>query len=134
MIQRHLMALFVALVFAAPLRAEPLLQNVRVIEDGLFSIAVADKIRKECNDISARMLRAHSRLRALYKHARDLGYSEETIKAHVSSSAQKTRMRSKRDAYFAKHGVVQGEPETYCFLGLAEIAHSSQIGALLRAR
>ncbi len=134
MMRNIVAVLFCTLLTAAPLRADPSLQDVEVIENGLFAIAVADKIRKECNGISARMLRAHLKLRALHGHAKELGYTDEAIKAYVSSDAQKARMRRKRDAYFVKQGVVQGQPETYCKLGLAEIAHSSLIGALLRAR
>lgn len=114
--------------------AKPSLRDVSRVENGLFSIAVADKIREECDAISARMIKAYSELQALKSFARAQGYSEAEIKAYVKSPSEKNRMRAKRDAYLGEVGVVKSDPETYCAAGRAEIAKSSRIGALLRAR
>lgn len=127
-----LAAIIVMAVTAAD--ARPSLRDVPKIENGLFSIAVADKIRSECGDISARMLRALSELKSLESHARGLGYTKDEIKSYIRSDAEKNRMRAKRDAYLATQGVVKTDPATYCAAGRAEIKNSSQIGALLKAR
>ncbi len=114
--------------------AKPSLRSVERVENGLFSIVVADKIRKECSSISGRMVRAMTRMQNLADHAQDLGYSEREIRAYVNSDAEKARMKAKRDAYLANKGVVKSDPATYCAAGRVEIQNSTEIGALLRAR
>ena len=61
--------------------AKASLQTVTEVENGLFAISVADKIRRECGSISGRLMKAHGRLRALYAVARDAGYSDAEIAA-----------------------------------------------------
>lgn len=113
---------------------KPGLQTVSAVENGLFAVAVADKIRRTCPEISGRLLKARGVLVDLHAQARAQGYSDAEIEAHVSSEAQKSRMRAKRDTYLAAQGVVDSDPSTYCAVGHAEIRTGSQIGALLRAR
>ena len=114
--------------------ALPPLREVKEIDDGLFAVAVADQIRKECPSISARMFRALSYINALENRARDLGYSEEEIKAYVESKAEKARMRARGEAYLKANGVSYAAPETFCALGKSEIAKATRIGQLLRAK
>ena len=121
-------------LFAGTVSAKPSLRDVARVEQGLFTIAVADKIRRECGDISGRMVRAHGLMRDLVNHARDLGYSDSEIRAYVDDKTEKTRVRARRDAYLSEQGVVKSRPETYCVAGRAEIRNSSEIGELLRAR
>lgn len=123
-----------ASLMAGSALAKPSLREVEQVENGLFSIVVADKIRRECTSISARFLRARSELRRLYEFARTQGYSEEEIEAYVNADSEKKRMEAKRDAYLRTRGVVKSNSETYCAAGRAEIQKSSQIGTLLRAR
>ena len=125
-----------AALTAAPsvVGSKPTLQSVPVVEDGLFNVSVADKIRRECGDISGRYLKARAVLSDLYEIARGEGYTDEEIEAYVSSEEQKNRMRAKRDAYLVGQGVVKSNPASYCAAGRAEIDKSSQIGALLRVR
>ena len=131
---RHVLTCAMMAVLAAgQAAAKPSLRDVRVVEDGLFAIVVADKIRSECGSISARMLRAYAELRRLYEYARAQGYSEAEIDAYVNADAEQKRMDAKRDAYLTQVGVVQSDPETYCAAGRAEIDKSSRIGSLLRA-
>ena len=131
-----LAASFVAALSAAPMAVagKPSLQSIEPVEAGLFTVAVADKIRRECGEISGRFLKARSVLSGLYDEARARGYSDAEIETYVTSDTQKSRMRAKRDAYLAGQGVVKSDPASYCAAGRAEIKKSSQIGALLRAR
>jgi len=110
------------------LRGDPEIYN------GLFSMAVADQIRRNCDSIDARMIRAISFARSLERKARALGYAEPQIRAFLDSREEKDRMRAEVLRYFEAQGVREGEPETYCALGLAEISRNSQAGALLRTR
>jgi len=114
--------------------AKTSLRDVARVENGLFHIAVADKIRKECDAISGRVMKALGQMRALSDYALGLGYSEDEIRAYVKDEREKNRMSAKRDAYLRAKGVVQSDPETYCAAGRAEIQNATEIGALLRAR
>ena len=131
-----LSALLAAPALAAPSQSEvnDTLRGDAEIYNGLFAMAVGDQIRKNCDSIDARMVRAIAFARSLERRARNMGFSEPQIRAFLDSQDEKDRMRAHVLRYFAQQGVVEGQPETYCALGRAEIARGSQTGALLRAR
>ena len=54
--------------------AKPPLREVSEVDDGVMHIAIADEIRKSCDGISARLIRAYSTLSSLKSLARDRGY------------------------------------------------------------
>ncbi len=114
--------------------AKPHLRTVKSINDGLLAVGIADKIRKSCPSISARMFRALSFMNALENKAVAMGYTSAEIKAYVKSPNEKAKMRARGEAYLASKGVVKSDPESYCAQGRIEIANKSQIGALLRAK
>jgi hypothetical protein len=121
-------------LLAAPAGAKPPLRDVPAIDDALLDLGIADRIRKKCPTISARMLRAVNYVWDLKAQARALGYSEAEIEAYVDSDAEKDRMRSRGAAFFKAKGVDTSDPESYCALGRAEIQKSSRIGSLLKAK
>ena len=104
------------------------------VKTGLIEIGIADAIRKKCDTISPRIWRAYNRLETLKSLAEAAGYSEEEIKAYVKDKAEKKRLLGIADRYMAERGVTKGDGESYCRLGVAEIAKDSQIGRLLRAK
>lgn len=108
------------------------LEEVSSITDGLLWIGIADEIRNTCPTISARMLRALSRINSIQNEAKSLGYTKSEIDRFRKSAANKAELRRRTEAYLQANGVLQDDPQTYCALGRAEIAKSSQIGALLR--
>lgn len=118
---------------AGAAQAKQDLKDVSSVWNGLLSIGIANEIRETCPEISARMVRAALRLNSIQNEAKGLGYSAEEIDAFRTSEANKAAMRSEGEAYMKDNGVVKGDPATYCALGHAEIAKSSQIGRLLRA-
>lgn len=122
----------VALALTGASAAKPSLQDVPEIDEGLFVVGLAHEIRKKCPTIKARIFRAFSTLRELEQTARDLGYSTDEITRHLESKAEKKRLRARAATYMADRGFEQNE-NGYCALGQAEIAQSSQVGALLRA-
>ena len=132
---RPLMSALIALsLIATPLAAKPPLREVAEIDDALLDLGIADRIRDECPDISARMVRAVQYVRKLEKRARALGYSKDEIAAYTDSEAEKERMRARGAAFFAARGVDTSDPQSYCALGNAEIQKGSRIGSLLRAK
>ncbi|GAB5390476.1 MAG: hypothetical protein Alpg2KO_34440 [Alphaproteobacteria bacterium] len=109
------------------------LEDITSITDGLLWIGIADEIRNTCPSISARMLRAMGRINSIQNEAKSLGYTKQEIDTFRKSDANKAELRRRGEAYLMAHGVTLGQAETYCTLGRAEIAKSSQIGTLLRA-
>ena len=120
-------------VAAGAAQAKQDLKDVPSVWNGLLNIGIANEIRETCPSISARMVRAALRLNSIQNEAEGMGYSQAEIDAFRKSEANKAAMRAEGEAYMKKNGVAKGDAETYCALGRAEIAKSSQIGRLLRA-
>lgn len=114
--------------------AKESLRNVPSVWTGLLNVGIANEIRETCPTISAKVLPALARLNGIERDAKSRGYSQEEIDAFTDNAAYKAEMRAQGEAYMKENGVVKGDTESYCALGRAEIAKSSQIGTLLRAR
>ncbi|MGI3210526.1 DUF5333 domain-containing protein [Roseovarius tibetensis] len=110
------------------------LASEKDINTGLFNVAVADKIRRQCDEISPRLFTAMSYLQALKSEARKRGYSDAEIDRYIEDPAEKSKMRARRDAYIRASGAEPDEGPSMCTLGRQEIARQSQIGQLLKAR
>ncbi len=121
---------------AVPVLAQdrPPLREVSEIDDPLLMVAIADDLRKTCDNLEPKMIRAYATLRHLKGVARDRGYSDDEIEDYVTSDAEKERMRKRGTDFLAKRGVDRGDKTAYCTFGEQEIAKGSQIGVLLRAR
>ena len=128
------MALTMGLLMAAtPLAAkEPLHKNATVIS-GFYAIGLADEVRKNCDEISPRMIRAYNYLRALQKWAKDNGYTDAEIEELVDNRAEKEALRTRIRADLKDRGASPQTPEGYCTVGREEIAKNSAAGRLLRA-
>ncbi|MDN5567601.1 MAG: DUF5333 domain-containing protein [Paracoccus sp. (in: a-proteobacteria)] len=131
--------IFAALAIAASLIAgpatalEPLSQEAYV-NDRLVQARVADLVRRGCPTIDARFIRAFSEARALKRYALDKGYSDDQIDAFLDSKDDRKRIYSAADRYMVEHGVVNGQPDSFCRLGRDEIARQTVAGSLLSAR
>lgn len=121
-------------VLASPVLAKQPLNQVAAIDDALFDLGIADRIRKNCPTISARLFRALALVRELEQQARDLGYTQAEIDAYIDSDADKDRLRAKAVVFFEARGVDTSDPQSYCALGLEEIQKESRIGSVLRAK
>lgn len=124
--------LAVLAVSTAPLMAKPALRDVPEIDETLLAVGLADEIRKQCPNISARYIKALRLVTGLRDKARNMGYTEVEIDAYRKSSVEKARLKAKGKSYLNANGVTVGDPQSYCALGRAEIEKSSQIGTLLR--
>lgn len=123
-----------ALIAATPTFAlEPLSQE-RYINDRLIVARVADIIRDNCDSIDGRMIYALSQGRALLRYARDKGYSNAEIEAFIDSREERARVRAVAEDYLARQGAREGDAESYCRVGRAEIEGRTLIGSLLVAR
>lgn len=123
-----------AVCLASPAAAKSSMRDVPEIENMIFIAALAHEVSRYCHSIKARKLKALGMALRLRSRANDLGYSDSEIRAYVESDVEKARMRAKGEKYLLAHGVKYNDPETFCVFGHAEIANSSAVGALLRAR
>jgi len=66
-------------LLATPVTAQVPLRDVAQIDDALLDLGIADRIRKNCPTISARLLKAVTYVRNLEKQAKAMGYSDAQI-------------------------------------------------------
>lgn len=111
---------------AVPLNEEP------HINTSLVAVAVGNAIRKTCPSISARMLVALSKGRELQNYALEKGYSKDEMDAFLDDKTEKARVKALAADYMAENGVIEGDVESYCMLGRAEIRKDSLVGSLLK--
>ena len=104
------------------------------INAGLLAVAIADKIRRECDDISGRFFVARKYANGLKAMAEDRGYTYDEIETYVNDSAEKKKMRERRNAYFHSQGASNLDAQSLCVLGRAEIQKQSRIGSFLKAK
>lgn len=104
------------------------------INQSLMSGVVADRIRKNCPSISARMIVAWSKLNGLKSYAVSKGYEEPQVRAFLKDPVEKARVKGMAADYLTSRGAVAGNAESYCIVGREEIAKKSLIGQMLRAR
>lgn len=112
---------------------EPLSQE-KYINDRLIGARIADRIRRECPSLNARVFYAYSQARALKRYARDKGYSEAQIEAFLDNRQEKTRIYAVAEDYLTRKGATKGNAESFCAVGRQEIQNRTVIGSLLVAK
>lgn len=131
--KRILLTLALSAGLAAPaLALEPLNQE-KHINDSLRAGRIGDVIRKTCPTISARMFVVWSKVEDLKQYALDKGYKRDEVEAFLKNRTEKNRLKAEADAYLKAAGAVEGDPQSYCAVGEAEIAKGTLVGSLLRS-
>lgn len=126
--------LAVVVLVSTPVAAlEPLHQN-RTVVSGFYAMGLADLVRRNCDEISPRYLRAYNYLKALEKYALDAGYTPAQIEELTDNREEKQKLRARIEADLAKRGATAETPQGYCTVGREEIAKNSAAGRLLRAK
>ncbi len=128
---KRMMIFAVTVALATPAFALPPLSENTYVNDRLIQARVADRIRKECDAISARFAYAYSQARALKRYAQQQGYSDAEIEAFLDSKDDKARVKAAAEAYLAANGAVAGDPASFCAIGVKEIAAGSVAGSLI---
>ena len=126
-------ALTAATLAAPALALEPLAQ-ARYVNDRLIAARVADRVRRECPSINARIVYAWSQARALKRYAENKGYSSSEIDAFLDSKQDKARIYAAAEDYLTRNGARKGDAESFCRIGRNEIASKSVAGSLLVAK
>jgi hypothetical protein len=116
---------------ALPAQERPPLGQVEVVTEGLIDTAIAYEIGKVCDGIDGRRLAGIAFLWSLQSEARRLGYSRQEVQAFVDDKGEKARLEGIARERLRGLGAVEGQPETYCAVGRAQIAAGSQVGRLL---
>jgi len=123
-----------AATLSTPAAAQSGLAGERDINNGLFVFAMANEIRKACDDISPRMFRALNFRNDLYAKARAKGYSDGQIDAYIDNKAEQAKMKARGNQYLSQFGASLSDKASLCRVGRSEIRKRSQIGNLLRAK
>ena len=110
----------------------PLAEEAHINEQ-LIAGAAGDMLRKTCPTLSARMLVVLGKLQDLKSYAIAKGYSEAEVKIFLKDKAQKARIKAAARDYLAAAGAVEGDVESHCATGRAEIAKGTLVGSLLRS-
>ncbi len=108
--------------------------DIAEVRTGLLSLAVADTIRRQCDDISPRMLRAFNFLNSIEAAAKSAGFSDAEIDEFVDDKVARAHLEAEARQYLASKGVDPDVPSTYCITGQKEIAQGTSVGRLLRTR
>lgn len=111
----------------------PLAENTYVT-DRLMAARVADRIRKTCPTIGARLVYAFTQARALKRYAEGQGYSEAEIEAFLDDKAEKKKIYARAEDYLKANGATEGSVDGFCALGQKEIAGKTIAGSLLYAK
>ena len=120
-------------VMATPAFAQVPLSQEQHINDSLVAGQVGDTIRKTCPSISAKMFVVLGKLNDLEDYDREKGYSEAEVKAFLKDKSEKARIKALAKDYLTAAGAVEGDPESYCTVGRAEIEKGTLAGSLLRS-
>ena len=126
--------LLLGVSLATPAAALPPLHEDARVVNGFYVIGFADEIRKRCDTIEPRIIRAYSYLLSLERYARNAGYTSEDIDNLRDNKVEKEKLRTKIRADLAARGATPETPEGYCTVGLEEIAKGSAAGRLLRVK
>ena len=120
-------------VHAPAAALEPLSQE-KYINDRLIAARIADRIRKTCPTIGARIFYAYGQARQLQSYARKKGYSDAQIDSFLDSKQEKKRIYAVAEDYLVRNGAKKDNPESFCRIGRAEIQKKTIIGSLLVAK
>ncbi len=112
--------------------AQTPLQEDPTVRQGFYAIGLADKVRRNCPQMSPRLVRAYSFLKSLQAYARDAGYSDADIEALRENDAAKDALEREIDADLRARGALPGNSAGYCKVGREEIARGTQAGRLLK--
>ena len=128
---RPMIAAATAALLALPAAARTPSDVPEVVER-LLVVGMADELREECSDVSARMIRAIAYLRGTAQVALDAGFTRAEVEAYVEDDAEKARLQSIASDRLRALGAVPGDEATYCAVARAQIEQGTAVGALLR--
>ena len=112
--------------------AQTALHDDPTVRQGFYAIGLADEVRRNCPQISPRLVRAYTFLKSLESYALNAGYTDADIDALRENDAEKDKLEGQIRADLAKRGASAGNAAGYCKVGREEIARGTQAGRLLK--
>lgn len=112
--------------------AQTALHNDPTVRQGFYAIGLADEVRRNCPQISPRLVRAYTFLKSLESYALKSGYSDADIDALKENDSEKDRLEAQIRSDLAKRGASAGNAAGFCKVGREEIARGTQAGRLLK--
>ena len=130
----RLVAIIIALAICGAVQADDrvALSEDQRLENGLTVVAIGNFLRKRCETIEARTIRAYRYVYSLQNHAKDLGYTSDEIEAYIDNPDDKTRIEGRARAYLEEKGVDFEDAGSFCTVGASEIQAGTAVGRLLR--
>ncbi len=122
---------FLLSVAGASAAQTPLHEDPKV-RQGFYAIGLADEVRRNCPQITPRLVRAYTFLKSLEGYALDAGYSRADIDALQDNKKAKDALRDEIRTDLAARGATPGNTAGYCKVGREEIARDTQAGQLLK--
>ena len=127
------LALIGALLATPAVALEPIAKE-KYINDRLIAARIADRVRRSCPTINARIFYAYGEARKLKRYAEQKGYSAQQIDDFLDNKQEKKRVYAVAEDYLTRNGAKDGDAESYCRIGRAEIQKNTIIGSLLVAK
>lgn len=127
-------ALTGGLTAATVAQALPPLSQNSYVTDRLVAARVADRIRRTCPTISARLIYAYSQARALKTYALKQGYTNDQIDAFLDDKAEKRKIYAVAEKYLTDNGATPDNVQGFCALGRKEIENRTIAGSLIYAK
>ena len=122
----------VLLGVAGPGAAQTPLHDDPTVRQGFYAIGLADEVRRNCPQISPRLVRAYTFLKSLESYALNAGYSTADIDALRNNDAEKDKLEAQIRSDLASRGARAGNAAGFCKVGREEIARGTQAGRLLK--
>lgn len=112
--------------------ALPSLRDVPEIDESLLEAGLALEVSEACPDIGLRKMKGINFLWNVKRHATELGYSDDQIRAHIESDVEEARIRTLGESKIRQAGFDPHSQSGICAFGRSEMARKTRIGSFLR--
>lgn len=109
-----------------PLNKDPVLENgLRIMAQGYW-------MRKNCDEVSLRLFRSMGLVNSLKARGRELGYSDEELRAYLDDKEEQARVEVLARAEMESFGLDFDDPSTFCVVAKAKVKEGKGFGRYFR--
>lgn len=102
------------------------------VQGELLGASMAYIIDEQCPSIRLRRFKLLTYALSLNSHAKGLGYSGREVETYVNDPDEQARFRAMALEVLLQKGAVQGDGESFCAIGRAEIEKGTYVGSILK--